>query len=168
MRERPIIMHLLTCFFYLLQINIISITSPKITLVLLFIICFCLFVKKLLFFILRKISLTKTGAARLFPPALHVIINPVQITGFFNILVHNLQTITWLFLPLQIVLLVTVNYHHPALIVLAQCKAEEHTYHIQLISLIFLQNYHHQPLAYFTLSSTSYIFTSCNKLPHQY
>ena len=77
------------------------------------------FCKKNLFFILRKTSLTKTGAARLFPSALHVIINPVQITGFFNILVHNLQTITWLFLPLQTVLLVTVNYHHPALIGLA-------------------------------------------------
>ena len=94
MCERLIIMHLLICFFYLLQINIISLTSPKITLVLCLLFAFC---KNNFYFILRKTSPTRTGAARLFPPALHVVINPVQITEFFNILVHNPQTITWLF-----------------------------------------------------------------------
>ena len=42
MRGRPIILHLLICFFYILELNIISLTSPKIILALLFIIlAFC-------------------------------------------------------------------------------------------------------------------------------
>ena len=39
MRGQPITLHLLICLFYLLQLNIISLISPKITLVLLFITC---------------------------------------------------------------------------------------------------------------------------------
>ena len=40
MRGQPILFYLLICFFYLLYHNITSWTSPKITLVLLFITCF--------------------------------------------------------------------------------------------------------------------------------
>ena len=41
MRGQPIILHLLICFFYPLEVNIISLTSPKIILALLFITFFC-------------------------------------------------------------------------------------------------------------------------------
>ena len=54
--------------FYLLQLNIISLSSPKITLALLFITCFL--EKWDFIFALRKTGLAKTGAAGPFPPAL--------------------------------------------------------------------------------------------------
>ena len=71
----PIIQHLFICFFYLIQLNIISLTSPKITLVLLFITAFLEF-----HFYLEKTGPAKTRAVGPFPLALYGIKNKIQVT----------------------------------------------------------------------------------------
>ena len=60
MRGRLIILHLLICFSYLLELNIISLTSPKITLKLFY---YLLFVKMELCFYLDKNRSSQTNSA---------------------------------------------------------------------------------------------------------
>ena len=64
MCRRLIILHLLICFFYLIQFNTISLTSPKIMLALLFTTCFL--EKQTFIFSLRKTSPAKTEQRFLF------------------------------------------------------------------------------------------------------